>query len=83
VHSIVRASFDEAERRRTAWVGFDHLLAAVASDPQESRAREALRASGLDEPTVSGYVPHVEHYVPPIQPLDEGERPLRTPTGID
>ncbi len=66
-------------KRRTAWVGFDQLLAAVVSDPEESRAREALRACGLDESTVAEYVPHVEHYVPPIQPLVEGEKPSPNP----
>jgi ATP-dependent Clp protease ATP-binding subunit ClpA len=79
VYSIFRASFEEAEHRRTSWVGFDHLLAAIAEDPEESKARAALRACGLDESVVADYIPHIKQYVPPIEPLEDGERPSPNP----
>jgi ATP-dependent Clp protease ATP-binding subunit ClpA len=79
VSPLIRASFREARQRRTTWVGFEHLLAALANDPDQSKARSALRACGLDELSIAVQVPQVEEYGLAMPPLEEHQGPKPNP----
>jgi ATP-dependent Clp protease ATP-binding subunit ClpA len=73
---LIRASFEAAQKLRNSWVGAEHLLIAIASDPVESAASSALATCGIDRATVTDYRFTVE---PPVTPLEDGEQPHPNP----
>lgn len=78
VESLTLVAFQEAQRLGHTWVGEEHLLIALAKDPQHSRARRALAACGLHEAAVTEGVENIE-YLPDPGSLAAGERPQPNP----
>ena len=78
MESLLAASFQEAERLQRSWVGEEHLLVALAKDPNSSRAREALLACGLDEAVITERVENMR-FEPEPPALAADERPSPNP----
>jgi ATP-dependent Clp protease ATP-binding subunit ClpA len=78
VESLIRASFEAAVKLRQTWVGSEHLLIAIANDADESAARSALAACGVDGLAVNDYVASFT-FDPPMPALEEDEQPELNP----
>jgi ATP-dependent Clp protease ATP-binding subunit ClpA len=78
VASLLRASFDAASTLRQPWVGSEHLLIAIANDADESAARCALAACGVNGAAVTDYVASFT-FDPPELALEDGEQPKPKP----
>jgi ATP-dependent Clp protease ATP-binding subunit ClpA len=74
----IRPSFEAAQKLGHSWVGAEHLLIAIATDPTESAARSALATCGIDGATVTDYVASFT-FESPVPPLKDGEQPSPNP----